>query len=299
MPQPNPVADIVIPVAAYHRNRAVEAIDSARHQTAPVNVIVQYDDDGRGAGWARNKGAAQGTAPFLIFLDADDTLHSDFVRQCAQTYRRGAFIYTDWFNPDGEIVRLPDCTTALGWRQHQTFHLVTTLLPRALFERAGGFDEALPALEDTDLYQRLHAAHVCGIRCPEPLVSYRAQYGQRARTMVENGHYEALRDAISARYAGKRMDIMCCGHDVITPLEPGVKQDGDILAITLWNGNRDQRGVVSGRRYKGGWQREIWIDPRDAHTQDSITEQPAFLPVASPEDFTPDIDTVLKLAGVA
>lgn len=294
------LADIVIPVAPYHLALAERAIASAKNQSVPVTVTVQVDNERRGTGWARNAGAAQGHAPFLVFLDADDELHPDFVKQCALAYRRGAFVYSDWLLPDGTITRLPDCTTAEGWQQFRVFHLVTTLLPRALFQRVGSFDEALPAMEDTDLYLRLDAAGICGVRCPEPLVTYHVHEGQRSQQLIDGGNYAALRASLVQRYAGKRKDMSCCGNNTpVSVIAPDSKAEGDVLAATLWTGNRDQRGAVSGRRYRGGFGREIWIDPRDLITKDSVTGKPAFAQVLPLESLAPDVDTVLKLAGVS
>jgi hypothetical protein len=293
------LADVVIPVAPYHLDKAQRAIQSAKQQSVPVTVTVQVDNDLHGTGWARNKGAAQGDAPFVVFLDADDELHPDFVKQCALAYRQGVFVYSDWQLPAGEIIRLPDCTTARGWLQHKVFHLVTTLMPRALFQQVGGFDETLPGLEDMDFYLRLHSKGICGIRCAQSLVTYHTDDGQRSQRVMDSGQYAPLRASIAGRYE-RNASMGCCGDPI--PMElppPDGRAEGDVLAVSLWEGNRDQRGAVSGRRYRGGWQREIWIDPRDLGTKDSVTGQPAFVQIIPLEQLAPDVDTVLRLAGAS
>lgn len=289
------LADIIIPVAAYHAATVERAIQSATTQSIPCNVIVVEDTERRGAGYARNTGVRQGSAPFIVFLDADDVLHSDFVQRCARIYQQGTYVYTDWQTPAGYTAQLPVNTLERGWYEHRIFHLVTTLMPRAAFEHVGGFDESLPALEDLHLYQKLHSVGICGIRYPQVLATYHTEDGQRSRQIVEQGQYHTLRQQILQSIpTGKAMS--CCGNTVPVDYSPiGEMRDGDILVVTVYQGNRDVRGAVTGRRYRGGWGREVWIDPRDIDSEDSVTRTKAFERVIDVASLTPDVESVLSL----
>lgn len=99
-----------------------EAIESALHQTHPASEVIVVDDASeddtkevtlrytqsgvryiRGewysAALARNAGLEQTIAPFLVFLDADDILHQDYLRcglDVLQSYPDTAIAYTDY-----------------------------------------------------------------------------------------------------------------------------------------------------------------------------------------------------------
>lgn len=288
------LVDIVIPVAVYHAATADRAIQSAQAQSIPCNVIVVEDTEQRGAGWARNAGVRQGNAPFVVFLDADDVLHEDFVQACASVYQQGTYVYTDWQTPTGYTARLPDSTTGNGWYEHRIFHLVTTLLPRAAFEAVGGFDDSLPGLEDLHLYRKLHSVGICGFRCPQVLATYHTDEGQRSKQIVASGKYASLRNWIVKSIPTGT--TMACGCNSVAEFAPlGQKQEGDILALSLWEGNRDVRGVATGRRYRGGWGREVWISPTDLDTEDSITGKKAFGRTIDVASLTPDVESVLSM----
>lgn len=107
-----PPVSVVIP--AYNRaDRIAEAVRSALDQTLPPHEVVVVDDGSRdgtaaaaaaihdprlrvieqpnaGAGVARNRGIAATTAPWIAFLDSDDTWAPDKLAvQLPETLRRG------------------------------------------------------------------------------------------------------------------------------------------------------------------------------------------------------------------
>jgi hypothetical protein len=265
------IADIVIPVGPYHQEVAKEAVNSARAQSVLSNVICVDDADGRGKSWARNEGVRRGNAPFIVFLDADDLLHPQFIEKTLDWYEPRHYVFTDWRTHDDRVRYAVDTD---NFFKVGMYHIITTLLPRAAFEAVGGFDETIPALEDEDLYYKLQAAGVCGRRCPEPLVWYRRQYGRGLVNSVFHG--EAKRDAAVARMESvfterygkyRSLTYMCksCGKSKPVVPKPAVeKQEGDVLARALYTPQR-AIGPVSGRKYpRTGLGAELWVDPRDA-----------------------------------
>lgn len=247
---------IVIPCAPYHLKWVDRAYESALLQTVPCSIRVIVDRDGRGAGWARNEGLRDTDTDYVVFLDADDEIASDFVERCQRVRRRQHYVYTDWFEDQTPRVA-PDC----AW-VNRTWHPVTTLLPTRFVKAIGGFDEQLAAAEDTDFYIRLNRSGVCGQRLGESLFIYHAD-GQRARKAHESGLLEQVVTALNQKYKGDNM--ACCGQDEL--LDRGVggeQQPGDVMAQTLWSGNRRERGIVTGRFYEGGWGAQVWVSPEDA-----------------------------------
>ena len=282
-----PLATIIIPIAPYHMDCANDAVTSAEAQTVPVEIIPLVDVDSRGAGWARNRGVSRSDSPFIVFLDADDLLDPQFVERTVATYRKGVFVYTDWVNADGRRATLPNCTDETGWQDERVFHLITTLMPTAFHYYIGGFNEALPGHEDLDYYLRLHQAGVCGIRHPETLVTYRSRLGRRSASVRKSG----ILDTIRGKY-GRMNKMGCCGNGTPNSAAMGANQaqPGDVLAITLWQGNRTLIGRVTGRKYYGGNGKRISMDLRDAQAQPDKFKQ-----VVSVQDISPDVDGLLDI----
>lgn len=285
--------DIVIPVGPYHTALAKEAVNSARAQTIPCNVIRSDDTEGRGAAWARNAGALRGRSPFIVFLDADDILHPHFVEHTLQNYSERKYVFTDWRTYDDKVRFAVDTT---NFFKVGMYHIITTLLPRAAFEAVGGFNEHLPALEDEDLYYKLQVAGICGVRCAEPLVWYRRQHGRGLVNSVFHGepkrnaavaHMEQYFTHQYGRY--RRLTYMCNCQQKTPPLPNDQHEEGLVLARALYTPQRAV-GPVSGRKYpRTGLGYEVWVDPRDAEARPEMWE-------VIPQIDTPSVDDVRTMA---
>lgn len=243
----------VIPYAPYHSDIKQQAIDSVKAQTTPCEHIVVYDDEGKGAGYARNRGLAAVHTEYVSFLDADDMLDPRFAEIClgvlehyAQSGRTDPrYVYTDWLEAHNEARKAPDPCEA--WT-NQTFHLVTTVLPTGKARLIGGFDEAMAGVEDVDFYVRLRIAGLCGIHVNAPLVHYR-EGGQRSITARASGQEALAQQYMSNRYGGYSL-MGCCGDSTPGPTGPDNEPlEGDVLAQAQWQGNRQERGRATGRLY--------------------------------------------------
>jgi hypothetical protein len=243
----------VIPVAGYHQDVARQAIESVKAQTIPCELIVIQDTDGRGAGWARNKGLQQVQTTHVTFLDADDTIDPKFAEitlgALAHYMQSGRgdsrYIYTDWLGVQNIVHKAPEPCDA--WT-NGTFHLVTTVLPVDRVRLIGGFDEVMTGVEDTDFYVRLRLSGVCGIHVNAPLVHYR-EGGQRSVSARQSGKEAAAKLYMTQRYGGYSF-MGCCGDSTPGPTGPTNEPlEGDVLAQALWHGNRQERGRVTGRLY--------------------------------------------------
>lgn len=243
---------VVIPYASYHADSVARARRSVQSQTIPCDIVVIEDKEGNGAGWARNRGLDQVKTPFVTFLDADDELHPKFAELClgimaawrANNPTSNRYIYTDWF--EGGITRKAPSPCEL-WTQ-QTYHLVTTMLHTEDVRRIGGFDEVLPALEDTDFGTRLRLAGICGIHIESPLLTYH-KGGQRSLNARLSGLEATAKAYLTDRYGGYTF-MGCCGDNEPHPLTPENEPlAGDVLVQAQWHGNRRERGRVTGRLY--------------------------------------------------
>lgn len=216
-----PVASFIIPVGKGHEQLVHDALDSVESQSLVFWEAIVINDTGKplelagypfakvidtpgkvGASKARNLGIQSAKGKFLVFLDADDYLHHDFLAAALKLHKQtGRYIYTDWWmdtqQGNFEPHASPEFTPALIFEQGY-FHPITTLLPTAWAREVGGFDETMQTWEDWDFYTRLIIAGHCGQRLAAPLLTYRYQTG----TLREQGQgkSEALKDELYLKY---------------------------------------------------------------------------------------------------
>jgi hypothetical protein len=241
----------VIPIGPYHTEIAKEAIASASNQTVGCQIVHIYDTEGKGAGWARNKGLSEVDTSHISFLDADDVIDPRFAEIClgvleqySQSHDDPRYVYTDWIGAQNVAHQSPEPCEA--WTNN-TSHLVTTVLPTERVRLIGGFDEVMQ-IEDADFYVRLRLSGVCGIHVNAPLVSYR-EGGQRSITARASGEETKSKLYMTQRYGGYNMGG-CCGDPTPGPTGPtNEPMEGDVLAQAQWSGNRQERGRITGRLY--------------------------------------------------
>ncbi|MEZ5291893.1 MAG: glycosyltransferase [Vicinamibacterales bacterium] len=146
-----------------------------------VQVATQHHG---GESAARNAGVARATAPWLLFLDADDwiapqhlermvgalsadprldAVHCRHVRVAPD----GAEVHDDFVPPTGDLF----ATLA----RRAAFPVHACVVRRALVERVGRFDTSLPKSPDWDLWQRIARTGARFGHVPEVLAYYRMQ----------------------------------------------------------------------------------------------------------------------------
>lgn len=216
-----PDVTIIIPVGAGHEEVVKDALHSVEGQTYRYWECVVVQDSPvkpdltgfpwarllstkghAGAGMARNLGAAQARARFLVFLDADDMLKPAFLERTLAAYKQnGRYAYTDFLTHDRmtnwETHRVPEYSFG-AIKAKPSLHPITCLIPKHWFWDVGGFDEDLPAFEDTDLFMKLMVKGHCGIRVPEPLLIYNLNSGSRRK--LGEGFESNFKTLLKRRY---------------------------------------------------------------------------------------------------
>lgn len=206
-----PLVSVVIPTLD-RLDLVGEAVASVLAQTAGDLELVVVDDggtdgvaevlprrfpdprlrvvrqDNRGASAARNRGAAETSAPWLAFLDSDDLWQPRKLERQLQALAEQAgrvACYTDevWYR-HGRWANPRDCHAKhTGWIFAACLPLCiispsSILLSRAVFQGLGGFDESLPACEDYDLWLRLAARHPIHLVAERLIVKRNGHPGQ-------------------------------------------------------------------------------------------------------------------------
>lgn len=283
-----PIVTICIPYATYHREHVPRAVDSAYRQTLPCLVQIKEDIYGYGAGATRNAILASVKTPFIVWLDADDTLSPTFVETCLRAWKPGTYVYTDW-QEDDVAQTAPLCDEWIdGGGRGKRIHLVTTLLLTAAARKVRGFDHLLPGAEDTDFYLKLRAFGFCPVRVPQALVHYSGD-GQRSEVFKRHPDRMPILQTMFSAYKDK---IMSCGCEATASSTPqGGKQDGDVIAEALYTPAKEFG--LGGRFY-----------PRPTHTgarmwvaRADVAQWPGkWRMVDDPDNIAPDVDKVIALA---
>ena len=127
-----------------------------------IRLTVQAN---AGPSAARNRGIAQGSAAWLAFLDSDDLYYPDALSNFAAfiaSAPTAQFVhgYRDRLDSDGSITKLPGQyqdrpTGAVELFGRMYLSHLCVAYRRELYNRAGGYDEALRSVEDYDLYLRM------------------------------------------------------------------------------------------------------------------------------------------------
>ncbi|PZR83100.1 MAG: hypothetical protein DI537_35435 [Stutzerimonas stutzeri] len=165
--------------------------------------VRSISQNNAGLAAARNRGICESLGPLLLFLDADDMIAPDHLKNLAAAigsetgivaysgYRRideAGIPFSTVFDPS--IAAQP--FLAFGWRNKLAVHAV--LMPRALIDEVGGFDPALPTCEDWDMWLRLARCGARFVGTPEPTALYRTSSRSMSRDFVrlEAGAAEVL-----------------------------------------------------------------------------------------------------------
>lgn len=230
-----PDVSIIIPVGVGHEEAVKDALHSVEGQTHRYWECIVIDDTpenrlrghltgfewvklyttkgAQGAGVARNVGLQRAQAPFVVFLDADDMLKPDFLTETLKAYRHnGKYAYTDWLTHDRmtnwQVHETPNYSFE-AVKERPSLHPITALIPRRWALDVGGFDERMPAFEDTDFFMKLFVKGYCGIRVPKPLLIYNLDSGTRRK--VSNDYRDTFHQLLKKRYGAYMEEkTMCC-----------------------------------------------------------------------------------------
>lgn len=235
-----------------------DAVGSVLRQTEPAAEIIVVDDGStddtatvaasyesvryirqhnQGPSAARNSGLRAASTPFIVFLDADDTLESTALA-IGKTH---LLAHPDWAFVSGGHRRVTSDHRPLGNEIRRVVHAghfeallrsnyiemhATVMYRREALLRVGGFNEALRGTEDYDVYLRIAREFPVGSHA-EVIASYRqhaANSSQNLDVMLstvlrviesQRPHISADRGRMAAWQDGRRKWIIYYGNQIL------------------------------------------------------------------------------------
>ena len=202
--RPPTTVSVIIPTHNHARflGEALDSVLAQRFQDFEVVVVDDGSTDGTralvasyaprvryhfqphaGVSSARNAGLRYTSAPYVAFLDADDTWAPEKLSlqvACLDAHPRLGVVFTSYLKTDEsgkplmvEPKRFPysraPFETMLVW-PYGSMHVA--MVRRACLARVGDFDETLTIAEDWDLWLRV-AQRYCIANLDQPLATYR------------------------------------------------------------------------------------------------------------------------------
>ncbi len=223
-----PSLSVVIPVFNGETYLA-DAVESVRRQAYTDLEVILVDDgstdgtadvirrlppdglhyvrqDNGGPARARNRGLARARGSIIGFLDADDLWPAGRLHRQLAVLQRDPSI--DIVLGRVQLVRATGAAPGLPLEESSLpFVLLTptaALFRRRVFERVGGFDEALRYGEDSDWFMRAREREVRVVLEQDVALLYRRHAGNmtRGRNMKELQVFEVLKRSLDRRRKG-------------------------------------------------------------------------------------------------
>jgi GT2 family glycosyltransferase len=161
-------------------DNTVEIVSSFAGRIAALRIVEASER--LGAGYAANTGARHARGRSVVFCDADDVVGDGWLAAMGEALATNEFVAgpleTERLNT-GKVQRYRINPQASGIQQYTN----PPFLPHAaganlgvrreIFNRLGGFDESMMALQDTDLCWRVQLSGVKLVSAPDAIVHYR------------------------------------------------------------------------------------------------------------------------------
>jgi glycosyltransferase involved in cell wall biosynthesis len=186
--------------------------DDTAARAGAAGAVVLRDSPARGPAWARNHGTRATRTPLVAYLDADDRWRSTHMATLLPLVAGRddvvGFGSAETFGDRaGSVTRfLPASEGALDLGESLLTHSPVvqsgTVLPVALWERVGGYDESMQSAEDYDFWLRI-ALHGRFHYSGQATVERRVHDGQLSHRRVEmvRGGWHARRRYVTTRCA--------------------------------------------------------------------------------------------------
>ncbi|MDI9897099.1 glycosyltransferase family A protein [Rhodococcus sp. IEGM 1381] len=216
----------------------------------PVRIVRAHD--GVGPAYARNRGADAAHGELLLFCDADDRVHPDWVRKMVDFLHDGKYdIVTSavegrTLNPSGHR-KIAEIASPEKFQSPKFFAPIVVGCSfgctAAAYRALGGIDETYRANEEVEFgWRAVRSGYRVGY-LPEALVAYRYRVGFRAgfrQGMSRGTSFARLADAFT---------------ESGLPAQSATRLCGELLGLAVARATSEERGLLMGialGRMRGG-----------------------------------------------
>lgn len=178
-----------------------ETLKSLKNQMKNCEIIIVYDE-GKGANWARNRGAELAKGSYLLFSDNDVIWEHDALTNLYYTLihdKLGASYCYGWYAMDDLEYCRQEFSQGLLYKHN--YISTMTMIKKGVFP---GFDESLQRLQDWDLWLTLLTKGFHGVYCPHKIFTTKKREG----ITYGNGiPWEEARDIVLTKHGLKNARI--------------------------------------------------------------------------------------------
>jgi glycosyltransferase involved in cell wall biosynthesis len=139
----------------------------------PNITVISQDNSGPSS--ARNNGIKISKGEFILPLDADDTIHMDYIQSCVNILKNNKNISPVYCDTN-HVGELQGVEQRPEWSMERLiqgpFIVNCSMFHKESFIKCGGYDETLKGWEDYDLWIRMGINGYVGKRIPKALFAY-------------------------------------------------------------------------------------------------------------------------------
>ncbi len=158
--------------------------------------VVKVQKQNGGLSSARNAGVEAACGAYILPLDADDTIHPEYIRLAVTAltnnpeldyvscHARNFGAFEGAYIPVGYV---PEMMLFIN-----THGKCTNLFRKAVFEKCGGYDEVMNSYEDWDFLITLHENGCKGDVLPDELFNYRRHYDSMVYTTANRNRADLI-----------------------------------------------------------------------------------------------------------
>jgi peptidoglycan/xylan/chitin deacetylase (PgdA/CDA1 family)/SAM-dependent methyltransferase len=159
----------------------------------------------RGVCAARNIGVGLTTSPYVVLVDADDTLEAAYFERAAAILDANpslSFVSCAMrcFGASDEVWTPPHPDLLRSFNG-EIVH-ISSMFRRAMWQTLAGFDEDLVAHEDVDFWARALEGGFLGTVIPEPLLNYRVRHGSLYQRAIARGTHVTAMESVYRKHLG-------------------------------------------------------------------------------------------------
>lgn len=201
----NGVHVVVASYGSGWKERAATAVRSVEAQTVSPRWVTDYHRTSKDSDLADLRNCAAATVPeaeWLIFLDADDQLHPEYVERMLAGTADVRQPSTAGVHPDGRVedpCLIPRRDLLTG-----NYIVIGAMMRKDAFDAVGGF-RSLPIYEDWDLWLRLeeHGCTFESIPAATYLVTVRGDSRNNQAVDVQRRWFKVIREDALRRRSGQ------------------------------------------------------------------------------------------------